>query len=48
LDQIVQPFLNPIRRLVPIIAGFDFSPIILLIIVQILESVLLRLIVNLP
>ncbi len=48
LDQIVQPFLNPIRKVLPIIGGFDFSPIVLLIIVQIVETLLIRLLAYLP
>lgn len=48
LDQFVQPFLNPIRRVLPIIGGFDFSPIVLLIIVQIVESLLIRLLAYIP
>jgi len=31
LDSIVQPMLNPIRRLVPPVNGIDLSPLILLI-----------------
>ena len=31
LDSIVQPLLNPIRRLVPPVNGIDLSPLILLI-----------------
>jgi uncharacterized protein YggT (Ycf19 family) len=33
--------LAPIRRVVPLIGMFDFSPLILLILVQILSSVLI-------
>ncbi|NMB54921.1 MAG: YggT family protein [Leptolinea sp.] len=39
LDRIVEPLLNPIRRVVPAIAGLDFSPVVLIIVLQILESV---------
>ena len=44
IDRIVEPFLAPIRRVVPPIGGLDFSPLILLVIVQILGTILLRLI----
>ena len=41
IDNLVEPFLAPIRRVVPLIGMFDFSPIILIILVQILSSVLI-------
>jgi YggT family protein len=41
LDRIVQPVLTPIRRIVPPIAMIDFSPVILLILIQLVESLLL-------
>jgi YggT family protein len=47
IDRIVEPFLAPIRRVVPPIGGLDFSPLILLVIVQILGTILLRLISSL-
>ncbi len=43
LDQIVGPMLRPIQRILPPIANLDFSPIVLLIIIQVLESLLIRL-----
>ncbi|GAP21143.1 YggT family protein [Leptolinea tardivitalis] len=39
LDKIVEPLLDPIRRVVPSMAGLDFSPVILIIILQVLESI---------
>lgn len=41
IDNLVEPFLAPIRRVVPLIGMFDFSPLILIILVQILSSVLI-------
>jgi len=41
LDNIVEPMLAPIRRVVPLIGMFDFSPLVLIILVQILSSVLI-------
>ena len=38
LDKIVEPLLSPIRKLVPPIQMIDFSPFILLIIIQLVES----------
>ncbi|MEL7590145.1 MAG: YggT family protein [Anaerolineaceae bacterium] len=43
LDQLVNPVLNPIRRIVPTIGNFDFSPVILIILLQVIEYFLLRL-----
>ncbi|NMC52880.1 MAG: YggT family protein [Chloroflexi bacterium] len=40
ISKIVDPILEPIRRLVPPIKMIDFSPLILLIVIQILEFLL--------
>jgi YggT family protein len=45
LDSIVQPMLAPIRRFVPPVGMFDFSPLILIVLIQLVESVLIRLLV---
>ena len=42
VDRIVNPMLAPIRRVMPIIGGFDFSPIVLLLLVQVIAAVLKR------
>ncbi len=47
LDNLVEPLLAPIRRVVPLIGMFDFSPIILIFLVQILSSVLISLLLTL-
>ena len=41
LDRIVEPFLNPIRRVVPMAGMFDFSPLILIIAVDLISRVLI-------
>lgn len=38
IDQIVEPFLSPIRRRIPPVGMFDFSPIILIFLIQIVVS----------
>ena len=38
-----EPILGPIRRALPRAAGIDFSPFIALIAIQLLQSILLRL-----
>ena len=47
IDRILDPLLAPIRRVVPLVGMFDFSPLILMILLdvidQILRSILLRL-----
>lgn len=42
LDNIVNPLLDPIRRVVPPISNLDFSPVILLVAIQIIENIILR------
>jgi YggT family protein len=43
LDNLVEPFLAPIRRVVPLVGMFDFSPLVLIILVQILSRLLITL-----
>ena len=40
---VTEPILAPIRRALPFMGGMDFSPFIALIAIQIIESILLRL-----
>lgn len=47
VDGIVQPMLSPIRRVVPMVGMLDFSPLILIILVQVLSGLLIRLIISL-
>jgi len=42
LDRIVNPLLAPIRRIVRPIQGLDFSPVILLLLLQLLQYILVR------
>jgi YggT family protein len=44
LDRIVQPMLNPIRRIIPPVGMLDFSPLVLLILLQVLSSLLIGLV----
>jgi YggT family protein len=43
LDSFVEPMLAPIRRFVPAAGGLDFSPAILIVVIQVLGSVVVRL-----
>ena len=40
IDQIVNPLLSPIRRILPPMGNLDLSPIVLIIILQILDRIL--------
>lgn len=42
LDRLVDPLLRPIRRFVPPLGGLDFSPLVLVILIQIVESLFVR------
>ena len=46
LDRIVDPLLNPIRRLIPSVGMLDLSPIILIVIVQVLGRIIVTLLVS--
>lgn len=41
LDSLIDPLLTPIRKVMPIVAGLDFSPMVLIILIQIVEDVLI-------
>ena len=43
LDRIIQPLLAPIRRAMPLVGMFDLSPLILIILVEILAFALVSL-----
>jgi YggT family protein len=40
IDRIVDPMLAPIRRVVPTMGGLDFSPLVLIILIGLIEQVL--------
>lgn len=40
LDRITEPLYRPIRRLMPDFGGIDFSPLVLLILIQILRMLI--------
>jgi YggT family protein len=43
LDRVVSPMLNPIRKIIPPVQMIDFSPIILLVILQMVEYIIVQL-----
>ena len=40
LDRITAPLYRPIRRLLPDFGGLDFSPLVILILIQVIEKLL--------
>jgi YggT family protein len=47
IDRLVEPMLAPIRRVVPAVGMFDFSPLILIILVQVVATALVNLLYSL-
>ena len=47
LDRIIEPMLAPIRRVVPPLGMIDFSPLVLLILIQLIEYLVVSLLVTL-
>lgn len=43
VERIVGPLINPIRRVVPLVGMFDFSPLILILLISALQSALVNL-----
>jgi YggT family protein len=41
IDSVVEPMLAPIRRVVPLIGMLDFSPLILIILLQVLKNLII-------
>jgi YggT family protein len=46
LDRIVDPFLNPIRRVVPMAGMMDFSPLILIIAIEFISRILISILLS--
>jgi YggT family protein len=46
LYQITEPFLRPVRRILPLTGGMDLSPVILILLVGFIQNVLNRLLVK--
>ena len=47
IDSVVEPLLAPIRHVVPLIGGLDFSPFVLIILIQLLSNIIVRLLITL-
>lgn len=46
IDRLVNPLLAPIRRVVPPVGMIDFSPVILIILLQLVNTILTRLLLS--
>ncbi len=46
LDRIVEPMLAPIRRIMPRTGMMDFSPLVLIILLQLIEFILIQILVR--
>ncbi|MBI5703000.1 MAG: YggT family protein [Chloroflexi bacterium] len=42
VDNLVRPLLDPIRRVVPPVGMFDFSPLVLIVLIQVFSNLLVR------
>ena len=42
IDSVVEPMLAPIRRVVPLLGMLDLSPLILIILIQVISNILIR------
>lgn len=40
IDSILAPLLNPIRRVVPLVGMFDFSPLVLIILLRVASTLI--------
>jgi len=47
VDNIVEPMLSPIRRVIPSVGMLDFSPLVLILLIQLIKSLLVSLLINL-
>lgn len=43
VDSIVDPLLMPIRRVLPPLGGLDFSPLVLILLIQLIANLIVRL-----
>ena len=47
LDRIVAPFLDPIRRVVPLAGSMDFSPLVLILAIDFISRILIAILISL-
>ena len=44
VDNLVQPLLDPIRRIIPPVGGLDFSPLVLILLIQFIARIIIGLV----
>jgi YggT family protein len=47
IDSVVEPMLAPIRRVVPLLGVLDLSPLVLIILIQLISNILIRVLLTL-
>ena len=47
IDSVVEPMLAPIRRVVPLIGMLDLSPLVLIILLQVVSNLIIRFLLTL-
>jgi YggT family protein len=47
IDSVVEPLLAPIRRVVPLIGMLDFSPFVLMLLIELLRNIIVRVLISL-
>ena len=47
VDSVVEPLLAPIRRVVPLIGMLDFSPFVLMLLIELLRNIIVRILISL-
>jgi YggT family protein len=45
IDGVVEPMLAPIRRVVPLVGMIDFSPLVLILLIQLLSNIIIRVLI---
>ena len=43
VDNLVRPLLDPIRRIIPPVGGLDFSPLVLILLIQFIARIIIGL-----
>lgn len=46
VDNLVEPMLAPIRRIVPLVGMFDFSPLVLILLIQLAARLITSLLIS--
>ncbi len=46
IDKLVDPMLKPIRKYLPPLGMMDFSPVVLILVIQVIKSLLINILIN--